>query len=321
MNSVALKPVRTGALALLLSLAASPGAIAQDSERLVVSPPYTPAPEAMPNYDLPQGTLTEFFMSSAESAIYPADVLTGEPFERAVAVYVPAQYEPGTPAPFIVVQDGVWFFVGMMVPVLDNLIAAGELPPMVAIFVDPGPNAGATEGQRNHEYDSLSEDYVNFVETELLPRVEAETGVTLTDDPEGRATMGGSSGGAAAFTMGWFRPDLYTRILTYSGSFTDLAPNADYPHGAWEYHAHLIAESEPRPLRVFLQASEYDFDMNDDSSQRRNWIEANVAMADALEAQGYAYRYVFAEGAEHVDYVVLEQTLPDTLRWLWQGYR
>lgn len=307
------------AIALLLASAGCGGALAQ--ERYVVSPPYTPAPEAMPNYELPQGTLYEFTMNSAESAIFPADIATGEPFDRPVMVYVPAQYEPGTPAPFIVVQDGVSYFAGTMLPVLDNMIAAGELPAMVAVFVEPGPNAGATEGQRSYEYDRLTEDYVNFVETELLPRVEAETGVTLTDDPNGRATMGGSSGGTAAFTMGWFRPDLYTRILTLSGSFTDLQQTADHPHGAWEYHEHLIAGSEPRPLRVSLWVGELDFDMNDDSNQRRNWVQANQAMADVLEAQGYAYRYEFAEGAEHVDYRVTEQTLPDTLRWLWQDYQ
>jgi enterochelin esterase-like enzyme len=161
---------------------------------------------------------------------------------------------------------------------------------------------------------------VTFVETELLPRVAQEVGVTLTDDPDGRAAMGGSSGGAAAFTMGWFAPDKYRRILTYSGSFTDLQPSAVFPHGAWGYHESLIARSPRQPLRVALSAGEHDLDLNDDTHTRRNWLAANEAMAKALAAKGYAWRYVFAKGAEHVDFAAIEQTLPDDLRWLWQGY-
>ncbi len=286
----------------------------------VISPPYAPAPEVVANDQAPQGTVTEFVMNSADSAIYPTDVATGEPFTRGASVYVPAQYVPGTEAPFMVVQDGISFYQSTMVPALDNLIAAGALPVMVVIFVEPGPNGGETQGQRSYEYDSVSESYLNFVESELLPKVEQDYGVTLTADPEGRATMGGSSGGAAAFTMGWFRPDKYRRVLTYSGSFCDLQPNATYPVGAWAYHESLLASSPAKPLRVALAASENDLDLNTDANQRRNWLAANEAMAAALAAKGYHYRYVYAEAADHIDFAVLQQTLPATLRWLWQGY-
>ena len=108
--------------------------------------------------------------------------------------------------------------------------------------------------------------------------------------------MGGSSGGAAAFTMGWFRPDKYRRILTISGSFTNLQTSAAYPNGAWEYHEHLIASSPAKPLRVALSAGERDFDMNYDTEHRRNWVAANEAMATALAAKGYHYRYVYPGG-------------------------
>lgn len=315
-----LEAIRTGIVSLLLLLGGAGAGLAGEGDgRFVVSPPFAAAPEVVPNYEIPQGTLHEFSMESVDSAIYPRDVQTGEPFSRAVAVYVPAQYQPGSAAPFMVVMDGVSYFLSIA-PVLDNLIHAGALPALIAVFVEPGPNGGVDEGQRSVEYDTLSEDWVTFVETELLPRVEQETGVTLTDDPDGRAAMGGSSGGAAAFTMGWFRPDLYRRILTISGSFTDLQVSAAYPEGAWAYHARLIPESAAKPLRVALSAGESDFNLNDETHDRRDWLAANEAMAAALAAKGYAYRYAYAENAEHVDFAVLEQTLPDTLRWLWQGY-
>jgi enterochelin esterase-like enzyme len=285
-----------------------------------ISPPYVPAPEVLVNDSVPQGTVSTFTWSSDESAIYPTDVVTGAPFTRDVAVYVPQQYVPGTAAPFMVVQDGINFYQGTMVPALDNLIAAGRLPVMIAIFVEPGPDGGTPDGQRSVEYDTVSDAYVTFVETELLPKIEADFGVTLTTDPEGRGAMGGSSGGAAAFTMGWFHPDSFRRILTYSGSFCDLQPTPDYPNGAWEYHQSLIASTPAKPLRVALAAGENDFDWNTDTDQMRSWLDANEGMARELAERGYHYRYVYAEGAEHIDLGVLSQTLPETLLWLWQGY-
>jgi iron(III)-enterobactin esterase len=286
----------------------------------VISPPYAPAPETFVDENVPQGTVNTFTWSSEESAIFPTDIVTGMPFTRDVSVYVPQQYVAGTAAPFMVVQDGVNFYQSTMVPTLDNLIAAGKLPVMIAIFVEPGPSTDIPVGQRSVEYDTVSDAYARFIDDELIPKVETDYGVTLTTDPEGRGAMGGSSGGSAAFTMGWFRTEGYHRILTYSGSFCDLQPTTEYPHGAWSYHESLIAESDAKPLRVFLAVGENDFNWNDDTSMMRNWIDANEAMADALAAKGYHYRYVYAEGSEHIDYNVLQQTLPETLQWLWQGY-
>lgn len=282
-----------------------------------ISAPYTPAPETIPNDQVPAGAQQAFTMSSTDSAVYPTSYATNQPFTRDVLVYIPQQYVPGTEAPFIVVQDGVYSYASTMTPTLDNMIAAKKLPPMIAIFVEPGPNEDTPLGERSWEYDSVNDAYVTFVETELLPKVENDFGVKLTKDPEGRAAMGGSSGGAAAFTMGWMRPDLYHRILTYSGSFCALQPSAEHPLGAWEYHASMIGASPVKPLRVALQASDMDLDW---STPETHWLNANKAMAKVLAEKGYHYRFVYAEGATHVDPAVLEQTLPDTLLWLWQGY-
>lgn len=285
-----------------------------------ISAPFTPAPEITPSPSAPVGTVYDLTIPSSDSAIYPTSHATGLPFDRAVSTYVPQQYVPGTPAPFMVVQDGITFYRDTMVPVLDGMIDARRLPVMIVIFVEPGPNEDTPVGERSWEYDSVSDTYVRFVETELLPRVAAEHGLTFTSDPEGRAAMGGSSGGAAAFTMGWHRPDLYHRILTYSGSFCDLQPSAEHPHGAWDYHESLIGSLPVLPLRVFLEVGDRDLDWNDATTTRRNWEDANQRMAAALAARGYHHRFVHALGAEHVDYGVLTQTLPETLAWLWEGY-
>ena len=282
-----------------------------------VGPAYTNAPELTVKEGVPKGVLHEFTMYSEDSKIYPG--LKG-PYKRKVCVYVPSQYVAGTAAPFIIAQDGLGY-KGTLLPMLDNLIAEHRLPVMIAILI----NSGGGDGQgseRGLEYDTVSNRYANFVETEVLPKIALDYKLTFTKDPEGRATMGGSSGGAAAFTMAWFRPDLYHRVLTYSGTYVNQQspPNKESPHGAWEYHEHFIANTEAKPLRIWLEVSENDNGSKKSEESYHNWVLANQRMAAVLKAKGYHYRYVFAEAAGHTDGKVTRQTLPEALVWLWKGY-
>jgi enterochelin esterase-like enzyme len=283
----------------------------------MIGPAYKDAPELTASPSVPHGKLNMFNMKSSDSTIYPG--LTGA-YTRPVWVYVPAQYVPGTPAPFIVVQDGDNYILRLP-NILDNMIAAKRLPAMIAIMANSG--GGNSKGsERGLEYDTVSDKFVTWVETELLPKVSSTYSLTLTTDPNGRATLGGSSGGAAAFTMGWFRPDLYRRILTYSGTFVNQESPTDpmYPHGAWEYHEHLIADADPKPLRVYLECGQNDYNANDPETTYENFKMANMRMAAALKAKGYHYRFDYALGAQHDDAHVIDQTLPGVLEWLWQGY-
>jgi enterochelin esterase-like enzyme len=206
-------------------------------------------------------------------------------------------------------------------PVLDNLIAKRRVPPLIAIMINSG-GGDAQGSQRGLEYDTVSGTYAEFIETEVLPKICADFKVKFTADPEGRATMGGSSGGSAAFSMAWFRPDLYHRVLTYSGTYVNQQSplNPDSPHGAWEYHEHLIPQTDKKPLRVWLEVSENDNGSTKDEASLHNWVLANQRMAAALKAKGYPYRYVFAQAAGHTDHRVTAQTLPGALEWLWSGY-
>jgi hypothetical protein len=120
--------------------------------------------------------------------------------------------------------------------------------------------------------------------------------------------------------MGWFKPNLYRRILTYSGTFTNQAGNTMYPHGAWEYHENLIPKSDPKPLRVFLEVGSNDNGSTAPASGFRNWVLANQGMAKALKDKGYHYRFIFANGAGHCDSGAIGQTLPEAMLWLWRGY-
>ncbi len=316
-------PIACVAAALCLAWVGSPARAVEpssgplDDGDFKIAPPYKDAPELTVKDGVPRGALHEFTMASEDSKTYPG--LRGA-YKRKVAVYVPKQYKEGAAAPFLVVQDGM-SYTGSVTKVLDNMIHDRRLPVMVAVFINSGGGDGKGS-ERGLEYDTLSEKYAVFVENEVLPRVEKECKVTLTKDPKGRATMGGSSGGAAAFTMAWYRPDLYRRVLTYSGTYVDQqSPKSnDTPHGAWEYHERLIPKSDAKPLRVWLQVGEKDNGYQRDEASLHNWVLANQRMAAALKAKDYHYRYVFSAGAGHVDRKVVNQTLPEALLWLWQGY-
>jgi enterochelin esterase-like enzyme len=288
-----------------------------------IGPKYTEAPELKPKDGVPRGELHEFTMNSQDSKIYPgiAKGKTGVvPYRRKVCVYVPKQYVPGTQVPFIIAQDGLGY-KGTLLPVLDSMIADKRLPVMIAIMINSG-GGDAQGSERGLEYDTVSGLYTDFIETEVLPKIATDYNIKFTKDPQGRATMGGSSGGACAFTMGWFHPELYGRILTYSGTYVNQQSpkNPQSPHGAWEYHEHLIPQSDAKPLRVWLEVSENDNGSKRNEASLHNWVLANQRMAAALKARGYHYQYVYALGAGHTDGRVTRQTLPEALAWLWQGY-
>jgi enterochelin esterase-like enzyme len=292
----------------------------------VIGPPYTPAPELTVKDGVPKGTIHEFTMDSKDSKIYPGIARTQPgavvPYTRQVAVYVPAQYVAGTPAPFIVVQDGMSpTYRSNLPPILDNLIHEKRVPALIAVMVHNG-GGDAQGSQRGLEYDTVSGVYTDFIETEVLPRITKDHRIAFTKDPEGRATMGGSSGAACAFTMAWFHPELYRRVLSYSGTFVNQQSplNPASPRGAWEYHATLVPNSPAKPIRVWMHVSERDNRYTDQEETWHNWVLANERMAAALKAKGYRYQYVYSQDSRHVDRAVVAQTLPEALEWLWKGF-
>jgi enterochelin esterase-like enzyme len=306
----------------------------------IIGPTHAPAPDALANDEVPHGSTCDITMSSADSKIYPGIardagtfgtvdpsdparlvVTTSHPapYTRRVAVYVPKQYAPGSAAPFIVGADGP---DQLLFTTLDNLIARKRVPVMIGISI--GNGSGDAQGsERGLEYDTMSGCYAEFVETEVLPLVERQCSVTLTKNPEGRATMGGSSGGSAALSMAWYHPELYHRVLTYTGTYVNQQwpPNADTPHGAWEFHEHLIPGSAAKPIRIWMEVG--DRDLLNPNAMRDNmhdWVEANERMARVLAEKKYHYQFVFARNAGHTDRAVKQQTLPEALEWLWKGY-
>jgi enterochelin esterase family protein len=203
--------------------------------------------------------------------------------------------------------------------ILDNMIHDKRLPVIIAVMIANGGGDGGGS-ERGLEYDTVSGKYAEFVEAEILPRVEKEYGVTLSKEPDARMSLGGSSGAAAAFTMAWFHPELYHRVLSYSGTFTNQQSRPDAPHGAWGYHEEFIPSTPPKPLRVWLHVSDKDNGATASAAGFHNWVIANKRMADVLKAKGYHYQLVYAKGAGHTDGKVIAQTYSQALEWVWSGY-
>jgi enterochelin esterase-like enzyme len=308
----------------------------------LVGPSYVAAPELTVADGVPQGKVQQFSMDSADSKFYPGiarkvfgtvdpnnpKTLIVEthpaPYHRTVTVYIPSQYVPGSEAPFIVTHDGP----GMGRPdttlphVLDNMIAQHRLPALIVVMIANG--GGDAQGhERGLEYDTMSGKYAEFIETEVLPLVESNYGVKLTKNPDGRAVMGKSSGGSAALEMAWYHPEWYHRVITYSGTYVNQQwPfNPETPDGAWGFHEKLIPESDPKPIRIWMEVGDHDLlNPNVMRDNMHDWVAANNRMATVLKAKGYHYQYVFALNAGHVERAVVNQTLPEALEWTWQGY-
>jgi enterochelin esterase-like enzyme len=280
--------------AFFLLLAAAPFAFAADDYKL--------GPDSMEQPDVPKGKVTKF---TWKSEIFPETV-------RDYWVYVPAQYDEKNPACVMVFQDGKGYQDrkgAFRVPtVFDNLIHKKEMPVTIGIFINPGTmpaanNNARPRSNRSFEYDTLSDQYARFLEKEMLPEVAKSH--NLRKDAAGRAICGISSGGICAFTVAWQRPDLFSKVLSHVGSFTNIRGGDVYPG--------LVRKTarSPKPIRVFLQDGENDLD-----NQAGNWPLANRQMALALKFAHYDYKFEMGDGGHNGKHG--GAILPESLRWLWR---
>jgi enterochelin esterase-like enzyme len=313
-------------------------------DNFVVGPKYVPAPERIRKDGVPEGRVEQFVIDSKETRLFNPGIARKQfgkvdpnnpktlivethpiDYQRAITVYIPAQYKPGTEAPFMVVHDGPRAgkkpSLGMST-ILDNLIAEKRIPPIIVIAIANG--GGDAQGhERGKEYDNMNGDYATYIEDEVLPRVEKNFKVKLTKDPDGRAAMGNSSGGSCALIMAWFRNDLYHRVLTTSGTFVNQAWPFDpkYPDGAWGFHETLIPKEPKKPIRIFISVGDRDLlNPNVMRDGMHDWVEANHRMAKVLKAKGYEYQYLFCRDARHSIGNAQQQFLPHAIEWVWKGY-
>ena len=262
---------------------------------------YSVDPDSVAKPDVPKGKVTQ--MPKWTSHVF-------EGTDRDWWVYVPAQYKPESPACVMIFQDGGGY-VGNVPTVFDNLIAKGEMPVTVGIFINPGNFTANGASDRSFEYDTLSDQYARFLLEEILPEVEKTT--KLRHDAASRAVAGLSSGGICAFTAAWEKPDQFSKVLSWIGSFTNIASGKTVREGGHNYEA-LIRKTPPKPIRVFLQDGDHDLD-----NANGNWPLANQQMAKSLAFAHYDYRFAFGHGSHSPSHGY--SILPDSLRWLWRDYK
>ncbi|TWT74204.1 Gluconolactonase precursor [Allorhodopirellula solitaria] len=271
-------------------------------ENLETKPAWEPAADAVAREGVPQGKLIK--MPVWESEIFENTV-------RDWWVYVPAQYDAGDPAALMVFQDGKRFADKdgrWRVPIVfDNLIARGEMPPTIAVLINPGHDKNRERvrnksSNRSFEYDSLGDRYSRFLLEEILPAVESQYNVS--PDPAMRAIGGSSSGAICAFTAAWEQPEQFSKVYSSVGSFTHLRGGNAYPG--------LVRKTEPKPIRVYMADTSGDID-----NAFGSWPWANRRMASSLKYMGYDVRFDWAEGYAHnADYG--SARFPDAMRWLWR---
>ena len=262
--------------------------------------PSTLGPDAQRQPGVPRGTVTR---AGWRSSIFPGTL-------RDYYIYVPAQYTPDSAANVMVFQDGRGYVneegTAPAHIVFDNLIHQRRLPVTIGIFINPGYFPPVAEGRepvsnRSFEYDTLSDQYVRFLLEEMLPAVGAQ--YRLTQEANGRAICGASSGGICAWTVAWERPDAFSKVLSHVGSFANIRGGHVYPA--------LIRKTPKKPIRIFLQAGSNDLDCD-----WGNWALANLEMAAALNFAGYDYRLDYGDGAHNDRHG--GATLPEALEWLWR---
>ena len=293
----------------LIFLLVAAGAQGAEEAESVIGPDYADAPETKERDGVPNGEVREFTMDSKDSKIYKGiakDKKGTVPYQRQVAVYTPAKHRSTKEMPFIIVQDGIGYR-DVTSRTLDNLIEEKRVPPMVAIFINPGHRGSELQkdpwksDNRSLEYDTLSDAYARFLMEEILPEVGKS--VALTNDPDQRAICGLSSGGICAWTVAWQRPDAFRKVISQIGSFANIRGGDVYPG--------LIRKADRKPIRAFFQEG-----INDLDNQHGSWPLGNLQMQAALKFKGYDYRFVWGHGEHNGKHG--GAILPDTLRWLWR---
>ena len=266
-----------------------------------IAAPYDPATVKVAEDQ--QGEVIKFMMK--DSPRYPGT-------EREILVYIPQQYRDTAPACLLVCMDGILYDA---TTVLDNLIASGEMPITIGVFINPGvvydEDKNVVRYNRCKEFDSTDDTWAQFIEQEVLPQVRALTtqdgqAINISTDPNDCAITGASSGGIAAFTAAWNRPDLFSRVYTTVGTFVAMRGGHEYPA--------IVRKTEPKPLRIYLQDGWYDV-WNPIFGE---WFEYNLLMESALNFAGYEAFHLWNRGNHSIKYGTL--AFPDAMRWLWKGY-
>jgi len=260
---------------------------------------YKLGPDSQRKDGVPKGTVTKY---TWESKLYGNF--------REYYIYVPVQYDPTKPAALMVFQDGHAYVKEdgdfRVTVVFDNLIARKEIPVIIGVFINPGnadkqlPDNPFRGTNRSDEYDEMSDRYVNFLMAELVPFIKKQ--YNISDDPRMHAIAGLSSGGICAFTAAWQRPDLFQKVMSHYGSFTNIKGGHLYPD--------LVRKAAKKDIKIFMQDGSNDLD-----NIHGNWWLGNLQLESSLKFKGYDYKFEKGTGTHNGRHA--GSILPESLKWLW----
>jgi enterochelin esterase family protein len=265
---------------------------------------YTLGPDSLPREGVSKGEVRGPF--KLPSKVYPGA-------EHSYWVYVPAQYDGSREASLMVFHDGATYLKAdgfyRAQNVLDNLTYRGDIPMIIAAFIDPGVNVADGKSIRQDEYDALGDRYSKVIVDELLPALYKD--YKISRDPDRHAIAGWSSGAIAAFTVAWERTDQFHKVLTGIGTFVDLKGGYVYPE--------KVLASEKKPIRIFMIDGRNDnrgTNANGDYDPHRDWFLQNVRLMEALTKKGYEVNYSWGMGVH--SHNMGGAMLPEMMRWLWR---
>lgn len=270
---------------------------------------YSLGPDSKPRDGVPHGKYSE-------PKTLPSNVFPG--YQHTYWVYVPAQYDPSIPTAVMIFNDGQAMKADpgdvQAHNVLDNLIFRREIPVMLGVFINPARRPDQPEPTprewgdrttlRGDEYNPPNDKYPRVITEELMPALKKK--YNISPDPELHGIMGASSGGCAAFAVAWFRPNDFRKVITFVGSYTDIRGEYIYPE--------LVAESEKKPIRIFLQDGRND--NRRPNNLKNDWFYQNVRLMKALTAKGYDLNYTWGIGNHGQKQG--GAIFPEMMRWLWR---
>lgn len=261
----------------------APDAFNQDSTLELPGAPEQPG--LAPASHAPRGTLAEHRLASARLGN-----------TRGITLYTPPGFDPDDPRNLLLfVFDARAYLTKVPTPaLLDALVAAGRLPPVIAVFVSEID--GAT---RDRELPG-NRDFADFMADELLPFVRARTGARV---PAARTILAGSSyGGLAAATIALRHPERFGNAIALSGSFWWLSAG-EPPQSV----ADQVARGPRKPVRFHLAAGLFETA----HAGAPGILETSRHLRDVLKAKGYDASY--REYAGGHDYLVWRGALADAL--------
>ena len=261
---------------------------------------------------VPQGKLSEKHVNI--SKVYDG-------MEANYWVWVPAQYDPSSPAAVMVWQDGERYIAHnteeqcplcpsmyRLQEVTDNLLAEKKIPVVIYVFVSPGTLNG--KSLRSIQYDTVSDKYWQYLNQDILPEVYAKYNVRR--DAYSRAIQGQSSGGIAAFTVAFNHPEEFSRVYTVVGSFTALQWKPGEQDGG-NIMPFKVRREPKRNLRVWTSDGSEDQEAGSGS-----WPLQNIQLANSLKLRGYDFHFSFGGNTHNASLAASE--LPECLTWLWRDY-